>query len=50
MLFGEAAAVGSVPILWKAPAEIALGRGPLIYIALLLPLSAVLAIVALTRK
>lgn len=40
----------SVPILWKAPAEIALGRGPAIYIALLLPLGAVLAIVALTRK
>lgn len=40
----------SVPILIKAPAEIALGRGPAIYIALLLPLSALLAIVALTRK
>jgi hypothetical protein len=40
----------SIPILWKAPAEIALGRGPAIYIALLLPLGAVLSIVALTRK
>ncbi len=40
----------SVPILCKAPAEIALGRGPAIYIALLLPLGAALSIVALTRK
>lgn len=40
----------SVPILWKAPAEIALGRGPAIYIALLFPLSAILSVVALWRR